>query len=66
MQPKELNAFFSIGVTVVLSGEQEVTVEQHEGAVGGKVCDGLHDVPGVLEPGETGKEPKLDSHYTQT
>ena len=66
MQPEELNALLSVGVGVLLSGEQEVAVEQNEGPVGGKVRDRLHDVPGVLEPGEPGKAAKLDSHCTQT
>ena len=64
VQPEELNALLSVGVCVLLSGEQEVAVEQNEGPVGGKVCDWLHDVPGVLEPGEPGKAAKLDWTWT--
>ena len=65
VQPEELNAFLSVRVGVLLPGDEEVAVEQHEGPIGGKVRDRLHDVPWVLKPGETGKAPKLDSHCTQ-
>lgn len=45
-----------------LAREHKVGVHGHGRAVGDEVRDGLHDVPGVLPPGEPGQDAKLGGH----
>ena len=48
-----------------LFGKEVVGKHGHAGAIGDEVCDGLHDVPGVLPPGQTGQDAKLQAHQPQ-
>lgn len=45
-----------------LSGEDEIRKHEHGGAISHKVRDGLHDIPGVLPPGQPSKESELQGH----
>lgn len=49
-------------VVSYLACEQIVGVYAHGCAVSDKVGDGLHDIPGVLPPGEPGQDAKLGGH----
>ena len=42
-----------------LSCNKEVGKHEHRHPGADEVSHRLHDIPGVLPPGETGKEPKL-------
>ena len=46
-------------------GEDVVGIAGNGGAVGDKVGHGLHDVPGIFPPGESGQEPELQRHVPQ-
>lgn len=45
-----------------LAREHKVGVHGHGRAVRDEVGDGLHDVPGVLPPGQPGQDAKLGGH----
>lgn len=48
-----------------LFSKHEVSICGHGGPVSDKVCHGLHDIPGVLPPGEASEDSELNAHQPQ-
>lgn len=55
-------AYLSYFLVSYLACEHKVGVHGHCGAVGDEVGDGLHDIPGVLPPGQSSQNAKLGGH----
>lgn len=47
---------------IYLFSENKIRKHCHGGAIGHKVGDRFHDIPGVVPPSQAGQEPKLDPH----
>lgn len=47
-----------------LACKHEVGVHGHGCAISNKVGNGLHDIPGVLPPGQPGQDAKLGGHVS--
>lgn len=45
-----------------LAGEHKVGIHGHGCAISDEVGNGLHDIPGVLPPGQPGQDAKLGRH----
>ena len=62
----EALSIFGLLVEELLSCHYKVGIACDGGAIGDEVGDRLHDVPGVLPPGEPCQDSELDRHQAKS